>query len=462
MTLSRSPSRAASARRQSSRREVAPRLLRRAATTLLGLLVLAASAVASYCYPTPLLASYRPQVLAAAWLLTAGCVALAMYFRVHSNRTRLWATCVAVGSTVSALWLTRVELQMRADVDAVLSAPAGTLERIGAHVMVGYRDADAVRMLVERRAIAGVYITQRNIQGKSVAQLAREIADLQAIRGRQGLPPLIVATDHEGGPVAHLSPPLSHTPRLAEVASGAGDRWRSAVDAYAFSHAKQLRSVGVNLNFAPVVDLHVPGAVLASRALAEDPQRVAELARTYCEGLARQQVGCTLKHFPGLGHVRQDTHWRIGEISQTRDQLEREAWQPFTRAHTSAAAIMVGHTIVSAVDPEHPSSVSRELLEGVLREAWGFDGVVITDDLSMLPIALRDGGAPRAAVEALNHGADVVLVAYDTQLAYEVLHGLIRAQLNGSLDERQLARSRARLYDSKRRSQWRSRSSSKS
>jgi len=349
---------------------------------------------------------------------------------------------------LAAVWLVRVEWRMQAAKVAVLAAPGQVLERIGRHVVVGYDEPASVRRLVELRAIAGIYITQRNIAGRSVDVLADEVASLQQIRQQQGLAPLIVATDHEGGRVAHLSPPLPSTPPLATIVEQAGENWRDAVLAYAEQHARELKRVGVNLNFAPVVDLRVAGAVVSKRALASDPARVTQIAAAYCAGLARQQVRCTLKHFPGLGSVSQDTHWRTGEVGQTREQLEQADWVPFREIAAEEAmrpAIMVGHTRIAAVDPETPSSVSHPVLTGILRETWGFTGPVITDDLSMLPISLRKGGAELAAVQALNRGADLVLVAYDTRLVYRVLEFLVRAEVAGTLDGHQLAASRGRL-----------------
>lgn len=402
-----------------------------------------AMVVAALYYDTPLLASIRGILLVAVPTAALGILGWARF----GSRWRWFRVGVAVISVVATFAVVGKAFKFRGAVRAVLAAPGQTLARVGSHVVVGYRDPVAVQALVERQAIAGIYVTQRNIQDKGVEQLAREIAALQALRERQGVPPLIVATDHEGGPVAHLAPPLSRTPPLREVVEHAGTAWANEVDVYAQEHARELKRVGVNLNFAPVVDLRVLGAVLATRALADDPRQVTQIATVYCRGLQKHNVGCTFKHFPGLGSVAQDTHWRAGQVTQPRTELAQRDWLPFAGAERAGATVMVGHTMISEVDPHTPSSVSQPVLEGVLRDELGFGGIVMTDDLSMLPIALREGGAGLAAVEALNHGADLVLIAYDTDLVYDVLHRLIRAQLTGELDDRKLASSRARLAD---------------
>src|SRR5438093_9576894 len=140
---------------------------------------------------------------------------------------------------------------------AVLHADPALLERLGRHVVVGYRDIDELNALLERRAIAGVFLTTRNVEGRDAAAIRQEIAGMQAVRRRQGLPELLIATDQEGGIVSRLSPPLPSLPPLAEIAArhSASAERRIAVRDYAAGQARDLADLGVNVNLAPVVDL---------------------------------------------------------------------------------------------------------------------------------------------------------------------------------------------------------------
>src|SRR5438552_6591291 len=141
---------------------------------------------------------------------------------------------------------------------AVLSADVRELEKLGRHVLVGYRDPSMLNALIERRAAAGVFLSALNVEGKSVVTIGQEIAALQDIRRQQKLDALWIATDQEGGAVSRLSPPLARMPALAEIVALHRDHaeWQLAVAQYAARQGRELAAMGVNLNFAPVVDLN--------------------------------------------------------------------------------------------------------------------------------------------------------------------------------------------------------------
>src|SRR5262249_8616173 len=137
----------------------------------------------------------------------------------------------------------------------VMHADARELERLGRHVLVGYRDADELHALVERRAISGVFLTSHNVRERTIGE-GREIVDaLQATRARQGLPPLWISTDQEGGAVSRLSPPLVRSGSLSGIVAKYSDEQARSVEVgrFATEQARELSYVGVNLNFAPVV-----------------------------------------------------------------------------------------------------------------------------------------------------------------------------------------------------------------
>src|SRR4051812_44408252 len=153
----------------------------------------------------------------------------------------------------SVLWL---EARFQWIRYAVLHADAAQLEKLGRHVVVGYRNPADLEALIDRRAVAGVFLTARNVQGRDAAAIRRYVATLQDRRRQQGLGGLIIATDQEGGGVARLSPPLTRLPSLSTIvepyAEPAGRR--GAVEDYATAQARGLSDLGVNVNFAPVVD----------------------------------------------------------------------------------------------------------------------------------------------------------------------------------------------------------------
>ncbi|MBK7415803.1 MAG: glycoside hydrolase family 3 protein [Dechloromonas sp.] len=341
------------------------------------------------------------------------------------------------------------EVEYRQTRDAVLEAgPA--VQAVGAHLVAGYTDLDELRPLAAKGLIGGIYLAKRNVRGRISTTIAADIAELQAIRRRAELPPLIVAADQEGGAVSHLSPLLEALPPLADFVSSRDP----AADARAYGErqGRGLADLGVNLNFGPVVDLRPAGkpwpdplSNIAARANASDPQRVAEIAGGYLDGLNAIGVRGTLKHFPGLGRVNTDTHLRPAHLAASADDLSAD-WQPFRQlAGHPAAAIMLGHVTLTALDAEHAASHSPAIVDGLLRQAWGYDGLLITDDLNMGAVYRK--GIGRVAGEALAAGVDLVLVSYDPRQLYRALAGAAEALAEHRIAPARLAESDRRLAD---------------
>jgi beta-N-acetylhexosaminidase len=244
-------------------------------------------------------------------------------------------------------------------------------------------------------------------------------------------------------------------PALAEIVALHRDHAERqlAVAQYAARQGRELASMGVNLNFAPVVDLN-HGIVnpddrlsrIASRAISGDPVVVTEVARLYCATLMMTGVHCTLKHFPGLGRVYDDTHKVTAELDASAGELQASDWVPFRQLMSEDAAFtMLGHARLMALDKEHPASFSQAVVKGMLRENWKHDGVLITDDFSMGAVTLSAEGAAGGAIEALNAGVDLVLVSYDPDQYFYIMDALLKADRDGRLRPEALEASDARL-----------------
>ncbi len=358
-------------------------------------------------------------------------------------------------ANVTAAETTKSEPTLAEKKAAVLKAPDDVVRKLGAHVMIGYYRDWQLTPLLKRGAIGGVFVTRRNAKRRSRSRLAKELEAFRDKAAENGARPLWIATDQEGGIVAHLSPPLPRQPSLGRALSRSktAEEREDVARAFAETQAAGLSELGVNLNFAPVVDLKPDKALrrdrrthLIRRAISADPDIVTEVAQTYCNTLAGWRVLCTLKHFPGLHGVKADTHIRQADLNKTRLQLEQSDWIPFwSLTATTPAAMMIGHAKLAAVDEENPASVSDAVINGLLREEWGYDGLIVTDDLYMGAIRKRSGGMGKAAVDSLRAGADIVLLTHDGDLVYEILYALLKAHERGRLDEQRLARSRSRL-----------------
>ena len=207
----------------------------------------------------------------------------------------------------------------------VLGADVAEARQLVPHFMVGYSSFPEVLRLAEQGLIGGVYVTRHNIRGRSIDALRAEIAALQEVRRAAGLSPLIVATDQEGGIVGHLAPPLTKVPALATLSGLAPEDQQARAEEFGRIHGRELVSLGVNLNLAPVLDLKPPQrrnrldfhTLIGQRAIATDPAVVSTIATAYVRGLEASGVGATLKHFPGIGRVRTDTHHFNAKLDTT-------------------------------------------------------------------------------------------------------------------------------------------------
>lgn len=338
---------------------------------------------------------------------------------------------------------------------AVLAAPPEVLRKLGGHVIVGYYRSRQLTPLLKRGAVGGVFMTRRNARRRSRKQLAREVERFRNLAAGNSARPLWIATDQEGGLVAHLSPPLRRQKSLGRILRGAktAEERKEIARSFAETQAVGLSELGVNLNFAPVVDLKPKKRLrrdrrthLIRRAISDDPDVIVEVAETYCNALAGWRVLCTLKHFPGLQGVKADTHIRQASLAKSRDELEAADWIPFwSLTATTPAAMMIGHAKLSAIDEDNPASASNLVVAELLRDEWDYDGIIITDDLDMGAINRRAGGISKASVDALRAGVDIILLTADGDLVYQVLYALLKAHERGELDEAMLARSRERL-----------------
>jgi beta-N-acetylhexosaminidase len=406
----------------------------------------------------PFFASVRGLVLAALLAATLVLIAVEIWaLRAHwaSRVTRIIGAATLAVATVGFAATASAELFFQTARERVLNADPKRLEKLGRHVIIGYRTHADIDALIDRKAIGGIFLSGHYALGKSIAMMGRDITALQDIRRRQGLPPLWVATDQEGGGVSRLSPPMPFLPTLADTIARKTDaaEREKAVAEYAKKQARDLAAIGVNINFAPVIDINHgvldPGDRLtriSTRAISKDPEIVTEVATTYCATLLQSNVRCTLKHFPGLGRVIGDTHIRTADLKAGTDELATSDWLPFRKLMSEGRAFtMLSHARLTAVDKDQPASISQAVIGGLLRGTWKYDGVLITDDFSMGAVTGSPDGLAGAAISALNAGVDLILVSYDPDQFYPLMDALLEADREGRLQQDMLARSDARL-----------------
>jgi beta-N-acetylhexosaminidase len=255
-------------------------------------------------------------------------------------------------------------------------------------------------------ACAGVILFTRNFASK------QQVAELsQAIRAAAPRPQLI-CVDQEGGRVQRFRegyaalPPLENFGKLYAREREAALR---LAEEHAWLMASEIRATGVDLSFAPVVDLGRGNRAIGNRAFHADPEIVAEFTRAYVRGMHAAGMAATLKHFPGHGSVLEDTHFDEAIDPRPLEELRALDLKPFVAGiEAGADAVMMAHVTYPAVAPE-PAGYSPRWMNQILREEMGFRGVVFSDDIGMA--AAESAGGVKARIDAhLDAGCDVVLV----------------------------------------------------
>ncbi|PBJ81991.1 beta-N-acetylhexosaminidase [Lysobacteraceae bacterium NML93-0399] len=261
---------------------------------------------------------------------------------------------------------------------------------------------------LQHDACAGVILFKRNFVSR--AQVAELSAAIRAVAPR----PQLICVDQEGGRVQRFVNGYSALPSLAGFgAQYLADRAGAleAARAHARLMATEVRDSGVDLSFAPVVDVGHDNLAIGDRSFSPDPQVVAALTRAYVEGMHEAGMAATLKHFPGHGSVREDTHFDDAVDHRDLEAIRAHDLVPFVAGIDAGAdAVMLAHVVYPKVAPE-PAGYSPLWINTILREQMGFRGVVFSDDIGMA--AAFSAGGIKSRVDAhLDAGCDVVLVCH--------------------------------------------------
>lgn len=257
-------------------------------------------------------------------------------------------------------------------------------------------------------------------------QQIRSLTDsLQRLARKLDMPPLLIATDQEGGQLMAVGEGTPLPGNMALGATRSGELARKAGEVL----GRELSALGINVNYAPCADVNVnpENPVVGTRSFGEDPELVAELAAAMIEGIQSQGVAATVKHFPGHGDTASDSHHGPGTVPHSLERLHVVELPPFKAAvGTNVKLVMTAHLGIPSIDgPDAPpATLSPNVINGLLRRDLGFDGVVVTDALDMR--AIRQGELLREdALRAAKAGADLLLVTSDPLDQTRVFEALV-------------------------------------
>ena len=319
-----------------------------------------------------------------------------------------------------------------------------TLEqKVGQVLCLGF-DGTALNaelhVLLEDLCVGGLVYFERNVASR--AALARLSADVQALAKARGLPGLILNIDQEGGRVTRLRAAKGFTefpsPRAVAASGGA-----AAVRAVGAVMAAELRSVGINMNLAPVLDVDSNPAnpVIGARAFGSDPIQVAECGVALIETLQGAGVMAVGKHFPGHGDTAIDSHQALPVVPHDRSRLAAVEFPPFQAAIAAGVAgIMAAHIHFPAIEPTPnlPGTLSPRVLTDLLRGELGYEGLVLTDSLEMGALGASGYPPPEAAARALAAGADLLLMNAGLAVHRQVHAYIVEAVRRGRIPEERL------------------------
>lgn len=276
---------------------------------------------------------------------------------------------------------------------------------------------DATKTALEQYPVGGIVYFDKNLE--NVDQIKTLLSNTQSYAKT----PLLLAVDEEGGTVSRLGNRGLGVTKLGDMADYDDPQ---EIHTMGKTLGEELLALGFNLDFAPVADVSASGSAIGDRAFSDDAETAASLVGSMVAGMKESGILCTLKHFPGLGGVSADTHDGAASTSATLDQLKEKDFLPFQAGiDAGAPLVMVSHLSVPAVTgDDRPASLSSSIIDGLLRQELGFDGVVVTDALNMEAITDHFTAA-EAAVQALEAGADLLLMPEDFQAAADgVLHAI--------------------------------------
>ncbi|MCR5347344.1 MAG: glycoside hydrolase family 3 protein [Fretibacterium sp.] len=319
-----------------------------------------------------------------------------------------------------------------------------TAEEIHDYKASGDREmTDVMKTTLRQYPAGGFVIFKKNITDPE--QLERFMGSLKdSCREASGLAP-VMAVDEEGGLVARIANHGSFDVQKFESMEAIGSTGDPEKAKEAGSViGEYLNRYGFTLNFAPVADVNTnpENTVIGKRAFGSDPNLVSKMVGAYLDGLHEHGVAGSIKHFPGHGDTKDDTHSGYVSVSKTWDELLKAELIPFRENFGRTDSVMVAHITLSNITSDGlPATLSHELITGKLRDELGYDGLVITDSLAMGAI-VKAYGSGEAAVMALEAGNDILLMPWDYGEAFE---GVLKAIQEGRISEARLDESVRRI-----------------
>jgi beta-N-acetylhexosaminidase len=325
-------------------------------------------------------------------------------------------------------------------------------EKIGQMIMCGFDGAvptEGIQQLIQEYHLGGIIYFRRNI--KDIRQVKKLSQSLQGLNKSEI--PMLISIDQEGGMVARIDEGITLVPgNMALGATGDAD----AAYQTALISGEELRLLGINMNFAPCIDVNNNSLnpVIGVRSYGESAELVAEMGAAAIRGFQQAGVAATAKHFPGHGDTDTDSHLNLPSVPHNKARLHSIELVPFKAAIAEGVdVIMSAHVVFPAYEPESiPATLSNRILTGLLREELQYQGVIVTDCLEMNAIS-HGVGIAAGTIQAVLAGTDIVLVSHLLERQIAAFEALTGAVESGVISEERINQSVARILDLKQKRQ---------
>ena len=321
-------------------------------------------------------------------------------------------------------------------------------EKVGQMIVIGMDTnyiTDRVKNMIKNCKIGGIILYRKNFATyQDMLKLIKELKELN----KDNKLPLFISIDQEGGRVNRMPPEIKNLPAANKIAKLGG---KENIIKSAEITGKLLKESGINLNFAPVLDIKRfdDKHALGDRCYGENKEDVIEYGIEVMKTLQNEGIVSVIKHFPGHGATKQDSHAFLPIITTSMKKLEKEDMYPFEKAIKSGAdAILVGHLLIRNVTGIYPASLSRKFIYQYLRKKYRYNGVIVTDDLKMKAIKTLYG-AERAVKKAFEAGNDMIVFRFNNQEERRAIENIVALVKKGKIKQSRINKSVKRIINLK-------------
>lgn len=309
-------------------------------------------------------------------------------------------------------------------------------EKIGQLLIVGFEGTEIneqTEKMIKDHYIGGFILFERNISnGENTLELINSIKKLN----KENKVPLFVSIDEEGGSVSRLPKEFIKLPKAWEIGKANNEEYSYKIGELI---GERLQTLGFNLNFAPVLDINSNpnNPVIGKRAFGSTVDVVKKHGIQTMEGIKSKNIIPVIKHFPGHGDTNIDSHIDLPAINKTLEELEELELAPYNKAiERGADIVMTSHILFPKIDESNPATFSKEIITNILRERLKFNGVIITDDMTMG--GLKNYNIIDASVKALKADCDIILVCHGYENQVKIIERIKEEVKSGSISEKEI------------------------